>query len=113
MKQTAVEWLVQEINKINVSSEARKFINKLEKQAKEMETQQQGYIEKEVKNILMKTVLRIVSREEGSEFIDVPNPYNMTLRKDDHFVWKEESYMVSWVEFDFDTNTLYIVSVKD
>ena len=37
MKQTAVEWLVQEINKINVSTEARMFINKLEKQAKEME----------------------------------------------------------------------------
>jgi hypothetical protein len=26
-------------------------------------------------------------------------------------VWKEESHIVSWVEFDFDTNTLYIVSV--
>lgn len=37
---TAVEWLVQEINKINVSTEARMFINKLEKQAKEMEKQQ-------------------------------------------------------------------------
>jgi hypothetical protein len=36
---TAVEWLVQEINKINVSTEARIFINKLEKQAKEMEKQ--------------------------------------------------------------------------
>lgn len=40
MKQTAVEWLVQEINKINVSTEARIFINKLEKQAKQMEKQQ-------------------------------------------------------------------------
>lgn len=40
MKQTAVEWLVQEINKINVSTEARIFINKLEKQAKEMEKEQ-------------------------------------------------------------------------
>ena len=39
-KQTAVEWLVQEINKINVSNEARIFINKLEKQAKEMEKEQ-------------------------------------------------------------------------
>lgn len=37
---TAIEWLVQEINKINVSTEARMFINKLEKQAKEMEKQQ-------------------------------------------------------------------------
>jgi len=39
-KQTAVEWLVQEINKINVSTEARMFINKLKDQAKEMEKQQ-------------------------------------------------------------------------
>jgi hypothetical protein len=38
--QTAVEWLVEEINKLNVSTEARGFINKLEKQAKEMEKQQ-------------------------------------------------------------------------
>ena len=38
---TAVEWLVNEINKINVSPEARRFISKLEKQAKEMEKQQQ------------------------------------------------------------------------
>ena len=40
MKQTAVEWLVEEINKINVSTEARIFINKLEKQAKQMEREQ-------------------------------------------------------------------------
>lgn len=39
-QQTAVEWLVQEINKINVSTEARIFINKLEKQAKAMEKEQ-------------------------------------------------------------------------
>lgn len=39
-QQTAVEWLVQEINKINVSTEARIFINKLEKQANEMHEQQ-------------------------------------------------------------------------
>lgn len=52
MKQTAVEWLVEEINKINVSTEARIFINKLEKQAKEMEKQQQGYSEEEVIKIL-------------------------------------------------------------
>ena len=38
--QTAVEWLVEEINKLNVSTEARGFINKLQKQAKEMEKQQ-------------------------------------------------------------------------
>jgi hypothetical protein len=60
----------------------------------------------------MKTVLRIISRE-GDEYFDIPNPYNMTPRKDDNFVWKEVSYIVSWVEFDFDSNTLYIITVTD
>ena len=59
----------------------------------------------------MKTVLIVVSRD-GSQYFDIPNPYNMTPRKDDHFVWDEVSYIVSWVEFDFDTNTLCIVVVK-
>ena len=59
----------------------------------------------------MKTKLRVISRE-GSEYFDIPNPYNMTPRKDDHLAWEKESYMVDWVEFDFDTNTLYIVVVK-
>jgi hypothetical protein len=59
----------------------------------------------------MKTVVRVVTRE-GSEYIDIPNLYNMVPRKDDHFVWKEVSYIVSWVEFDFDTDTLYILTVK-
>ena len=36
-KQTAVEWLVNEINKMNVSTEARLFINKLKRKAIEME----------------------------------------------------------------------------
>jgi hypothetical protein len=40
MKQTAVDWLVNEINKMNVSREATLFINKLKKQAKQMEKEQ-------------------------------------------------------------------------
>ena len=36
-QQTAVDWLVEEINKLNISNEARLFINKLKKQAKEIE----------------------------------------------------------------------------
>lgn len=59
----------------------------------------------------MKTVLRIISKERGSEYIDVPNPYNMTPRKDDHFVYMGVNYIVSYVEFDFDDNTLYIVAI--
>lgn len=53
MEQSSVEWLVQEINKINVSTEARRFINKLEKQAKVMEKQQQRYSEEEVLELLL------------------------------------------------------------
>lgn len=37
MEQTPTEWLVKEINKLNVSTEARLFIEKLGKQAKLME----------------------------------------------------------------------------
>lgn len=59
----------------------------------------------------MKTVLKIITKE-GNEYIDIVNNYDMTPRKDDHFVYNRESYIVSWVEFDFDTDTLYIISIN-
>jgi hypothetical protein len=37
MKQTAVEWFNEKINKLNVGTDARVFIAKLFEQAKEME----------------------------------------------------------------------------
>lgn len=37
---TAVEWIVEEINKISVSREATLFIEKLRNQAKQMEKEQ-------------------------------------------------------------------------
>ena len=40
MKQTAVEWFNEEINKLNVGTDARVFIAKLFEQAKGMEKQQ-------------------------------------------------------------------------
>ena len=40
MKQTAVEWFNEEINKLNVGTDARVFIAKLFEQAKEMEEQE-------------------------------------------------------------------------
>jgi hypothetical protein len=40
MKQTAVEWFNEEINKLNVGTDARVFIAKLFEQAKEMEKEQ-------------------------------------------------------------------------
>jgi hypothetical protein len=39
-KQTAVEWFNEEINKLNVGTDARVFIAKLFQQAKEMEKEQ-------------------------------------------------------------------------
>jgi len=59
----------------------------------------------------MKTVLRVISKEKGSEYIDIPNPYNMTPRKGDNFVHQGKNYIVSYIEFDFDDNTLYIITI--
>ena len=39
MEQTAVEWFNEEINKLNVGTDARIFIAKLFEKAKEMENQ--------------------------------------------------------------------------
>jgi hypothetical protein len=54
MKQTAVEWLEEKFNNNNAN-----FINWSEdyfNEAKEMEKQQQGYSEEEVKDMVSKTV---------------------------------------------------------
>ena len=59
----------------------------------------------------MKTVLRIIDKKQGSFYHDIPNPYNMTPRKDDTITWEQQNYIVSYVEFDFDENTLYIVVI--
>jgi hypothetical protein len=45
---TAVEWFNEEINKLNVGTDARVFIAKLFVQAKEMENQQQDKFAKQV-----------------------------------------------------------------
>lgn len=58
----------------------------------------------------MKTVLRLIGKGD-SEFVDIKNPNNMIPRKDDNFVFKGQSYVVSYVEFDFDDDTVYIVSI--
>lgn len=59
----------------------------------------------------MKTILKLIGhlREGENTFTELPNPYNMTPRKDDSIVHKEQCYRVLYVEFDFDTNTLYII----
>jgi hypothetical protein len=53
MKQTAVEWLVNELNNRNWNTDFYKSdIISLIEQAKEMEKQQQGYSEEEVIEVL-------------------------------------------------------------
>ena len=55
MKQTAVEWLAENIDNLipYVNDESAKKFNELVEQAKEMEKQQQGYSEEEVIEILL------------------------------------------------------------
>lgn len=57
----------------------------------------------------MKTVLRIISKESGSRYSDIPNPFNMVPCKGDSIVWKETPYMVSSIEYDYDDNTVYVI----
>ena len=80
MEQSAVEWLVQEINKINVSTEARRFINKLEKQAKVMEKQQR-YSEEEVKNFALQAVCFIGSNWDSSNLMEKFNEWSGQFKK--------------------------------
>lgn len=61
----------------------------------------------------MKTVLRVIPSTKGVGYIDIPNPYNMTPRKGDHVVYEEVCYIVSYVEFNFDNNTLYVIVINN
>ena len=58
----------------------------------------------------MKTVLRLISKK-GNEYFDVPNNYSMIPRKGDNFVFLKQCYTVSYLEFDFDNDTVYIISI--
>ena len=53
MKQTALEWLVQEMDYL-IPSDKELLILQIVNKAKEMEKKQQGYSEEEVKDILLK-----------------------------------------------------------
>lgn len=59
----------------------------------------------------MKTVLRVISKE-GSEFTDIPNKEKVFPIKESRIVFKGESLLVSYTEFDFDNDTLYIVCIS-
>jgi hypothetical protein len=40
MEKTSIEWLLEEVNKLNISNEARTFLNKLGEKAKEKHKQE-------------------------------------------------------------------------
>lgn len=58
---------------------------------------------------MKKTVLRIISKDGNTGYHDIDNVGNFEPRKYDHLVYKEQCYIVLYVEYDFDNNTMYIV----
>lgn len=60
----------------------------------------------------MKKVLRILSIEGGNKWIDLPETITDIPRKGDSVVYNEDTYKVSYVEFDFDEQTVFIVVIK-
>ena len=56
----------------------------------------------------MNTILRLF--KEGV-FKDIPNPHRMIPSKGDNIVFEEVCYSISYLEFDYDTGTLFICVV--
>lgn len=56
----------------------------------------------------MITVLRILKGEKQG-YKDIKNPSNILPAKGDYLVYEGGSYTVLHLEFDYDTNTVYIV----
>jgi len=54
------------------------------------------------------TILRVVGKNSKG-FHKLYNVANFEPRKGDHIVWKKESYIVLYVEYDFDDAIMYIV----
>lgn len=57
----------------------------------------------------MKTFLRIIGHD--SEYIKVNNPLNVVPIQGSYIVVEKNSYVVSYSEFDFDLQTLFIVTL--
>ena len=74
---TAVEWFAHEINKINASTEAKLFIEKLKNQAKEMEKEQSM-------NDFMSGKWDWAEHIKGKESKDPAEYYNDTYKTEAH-----------------------------
>lgn len=55
------------------------------------------------------TILRIIGKAENTGFHVMDNIANFEPRKNDHLVFKENCYIVLYVEYDFDKAVMYIV----
>ena len=60
----------------------------------------------------MKRVLRIITKKGSDQHKWLDNIANFVPRKGDHLTHKKVSYIVEWVEFDFDEAILYIVVME-
>jgi hypothetical protein len=74
-KQSAVEWFNEEINKLNVGTDARVFIAKLFEQAKEMEKEQ-------IRIAYMEGAFEKMRHLEGKEFMMPTEYYNETFKSE-------------------------------
>lgn len=70
MKQTAVEWLVNELTKNKFITKNGGFTNPLIEQAKEMENEQRGYSKEKVDKLLDKLLYNNMCSHAGDELIE-------------------------------------------
>ncbi len=57
----------------------------------------------------MKKVLRIIKAGEKTKWIDLPETFAYIPRKGDSIVLNQKIYIVMYVEYDFDNQTIFIV----
>ena len=57
----------------------------------------------------MKKVLRIIRLDEKTKWIDLPETFVYIPRKGDSIVLNQKIYIVMYVEYDFDNQTIFIV----
>jgi hypothetical protein len=91
MKQTAVEWLVDELRKLAHDKShhlgigdiriSQGHLDELEEQAKVMETQQQRYSEEEVNNLLYRFLEHVGEKQERTILNVVPNEWFEKVKK--------------------------------
>lgn len=61
----------------------------------------------------METVFKAISKRDGNVYKDIQNPFNVIPTNGSFIVVNEESYKVSYTEYNFDNGVLYIISLID